>query len=186
MSQLNYEELTKGLTTKSEKIRTLGRKGVPTADIARFLEIRYQHARNVLVDAGLQHGGMAEEMPRLETKMMPPVKLAAPVPWDWGFAWLDVGPDGTVKLPEKLMVAAGITPSSTVHVCYADDCLEVMTEESALRRAQALAASIKVDGESVVDEFLREKREETKRVDARFDRLEREAVAMKVAREKTA
>jgi hypothetical protein len=186
MSQLNYEELTRGLTTKSEKIRVLGRKGVPTADIARFLEIRYQHARNVLVDAGLQHGGMAEGMPELETKMMPPVKLAAPVPWDWGFAWLDVGPDGTVKLPEKLMVAAGITPGSTVHVCYADDCLEVMTEESALRRAQALAASIKVDGESVVDEFLREKREETKRVDARFDRLEREAAAMKVAREKTA
>ena len=61
-----------------------------------------------------------------------------------------------------------------------------MTEESALRRAQALAASIKVEGESVVDEFLREKYEETKRVDARFDRLAREAAAMKVAREKTA
>jgi antitoxin component of MazEF toxin-antitoxin module len=187
MSQLNYEELTKGLTTKSEKIRVLGRKGVPTADIARFLGIRYQHARNVLNDAGLQNGGMAEEMPsELETKMLPPVKSAAPVPWDWGFAWLDVGPDGTVRLPEKLMAAAGITPGSTVHVCYADDCLEVMTEDSALRRAQALAASIKVEGESVVDEFLREKREETKRVDARFDRLEREAAAMKVAREKTA
>jgi hypothetical protein len=183
---MDYEEITRGLTTKSEKIRTLGRKGVPTADIARFLGIRYQHARNVLVDAGLQHGGMAEEMPELETKMMPPLKSTGPVPWDWGFAWRQVGRDGTVKLPEKLMVAAGITPGSTIHVCYANDCLEVMTEESALRRAQALAASIKVEGESVVDEFLREKREETKRVDARFDRLEREAAAMKVAREKTA
>ncbi len=186
MSQLDYEEITKGLTTKSEKIRVLGRKGVPTADIARFLGIRYQHARNVLNDAGLQHGGMAEEMPALETKMIAPVKSAAPVPWDWGFAWLDVGHDGTVKLPEKLMVATGITPGSVVHVCYANDCLEVMTEESALRRAQALAASIKVEGESVVDEFLRERREETKRVDARFDRLAREAAAMKVAAEKTA
>ena len=39
MSQLNFEELTKDLTTKSEKIRTLGRKGVPTADIASLSHI---------------------------------------------------------------------------------------------------------------------------------------------------
>ncbi len=184
---MNYEEITKGLPTKSEKIRTLGRKGVPTADIARFLGIRYQHARNVLVDAGVHGGGMAEDLPVPEMKMMPPLETAntRQVPWDWGFAWLEVGPDGTVKLSQKLMVAAGIKPGSTVHVCYANDCLEVMTEESALRRAQALAASVKQEGESVVDEFLRERREEAKRVDARFDRLAREAAAMDVASEKT-
>jgi hypothetical protein len=186
MSQLDFAELTKGLTTKSEKIRTLGRKGVPTADIARFLGIRYQHARNVLNDAGVLAGaGMSEDLPELETKMMPPEKSSAPVPWDWSFSWAEVGPDGTLKLPEKLMAATGISPGSVVHVCYANDCLEVMTEESALRRAQALAATIKVEGESIVDEFLREKREETKRVDARFDRLSREAASMKVAAEKT-
>ncbi len=182
---MNFEEITKGLSTKSEKIRTLGRKGVPTADIARHLGIRYQHARNVLVDAGLQNGGLAEEMPALETKMMPPVKSSAPVPWDWNFAWAEVGPDGTVKLPEKLMVATGMVPGSVVHICYANDCLEVMTEESALRRAQALAASVKQEGNSVVDEFLLERREEARRVDARFDRLAREAAAMDVANEKT-
>ena len=39
--------------TKSEKIRELGREGTPVAEIARKLDIRYQHARKVLLDAGL-------------------------------------------------------------------------------------------------------------------------------------
>lgn len=34
--------------TKSAVIRLLGTAGYKTGDIAKFLEIRYQHARNVL------------------------------------------------------------------------------------------------------------------------------------------
>jgi hypothetical protein len=41
------------VTTKSERIRELGRQGVPVAEIARSMDIRYQHARKVLLDAGL-------------------------------------------------------------------------------------------------------------------------------------
>ncbi|GGH02529.1 MAG TPA: hypothetical protein DF715_16060 [Oceanicaulis sp.] len=37
------------LPTKSAKIRALARKGLSRADIARALDIRYQHVRNVLV-----------------------------------------------------------------------------------------------------------------------------------------
>ena len=39
----------KGCDTKSSKIRALNSKGHKRADIARFLDIRYQHVRNVLV-----------------------------------------------------------------------------------------------------------------------------------------
>ena len=38
----------KGCDTKSSKIRALNSKGHKRADIARFLDIRYQHVRNVL------------------------------------------------------------------------------------------------------------------------------------------
>lgn len=38
----------KGCNTKSSKIRALNSKGHKRADIARFLDIRYQHVRNVL------------------------------------------------------------------------------------------------------------------------------------------
>src|SRR2546421_11938879 len=42
--------VTEGLQTKSEKIRRLAGAGYARADIARFLDIRYQHVRKVLVD----------------------------------------------------------------------------------------------------------------------------------------
>ena len=41
--------LIEGLDTKSSKIRKLYSNGFAKADIARFLNIRYQHVRNVLL-----------------------------------------------------------------------------------------------------------------------------------------
>lgn len=49
MTNDEMAHLTSGLTTKSEKIRVLADHGVPRSDIARYLNIRYQHVRNVLV-----------------------------------------------------------------------------------------------------------------------------------------
>lgn len=37
------------LTTKSEKIRAMHRDGMSRGDIAKKLNIRYQHVRNVLI-----------------------------------------------------------------------------------------------------------------------------------------
>jgi hypothetical protein len=39
--------------TKADRIRELGREGMPVADIARSLSIRYQHVRNVLLRSEL-------------------------------------------------------------------------------------------------------------------------------------
>jgi antitoxin component of MazEF toxin-antitoxin module len=158
MSQLNYEELTKDLTTKSEKIRTLGRKGVPTADIARFLGIRYQHARNVLVDAGMQHGGMAEEMPELEMKMLPTHLVP-----ERNSVWVDVGGDGSVIIPADLLKRAGLKPDGRVYIGLQGEGLELLSGGAAIRSARALAAKYKKPGVSVVDELIAERREEARR-----------------------
>ena len=40
--------LTEGYRTKADKMRVLERAGVPRADIARFLGVRYQQVRNTL------------------------------------------------------------------------------------------------------------------------------------------
>lgn len=40
--------LTEGYRTKADKMRVLEREGVPRADIARFLGVRYQQVRNTL------------------------------------------------------------------------------------------------------------------------------------------
>jgi len=49
MTDHEMEQATRHLPTKSAKIRTLEKLGVARADIARFLGVRYQHVRNVLV-----------------------------------------------------------------------------------------------------------------------------------------
>lgn len=47
---LSYEELdTKGLKNKSQIIRYLDAEGYSRSAIAMFLNVRYQHVRNVLV-----------------------------------------------------------------------------------------------------------------------------------------
>jgi bifunctional DNA-binding transcriptional regulator/antitoxin component of YhaV-PrlF toxin-antitoxin module len=155
MTNLDYEGITKGLTTKSEKIRVLGRKGVPTADIARFLGIRYQHARNVLIDAGLQHGGMAEEMPVLETKMMPQPALKAP---DRTAVWVSVGEGGVLTLPADLLAKAGIETDDRVFVGLTSEGLELVTKDAARERLRKIMAPFKQEGVSLVDEFLKERR----------------------------
>ncbi len=43
------EKLFSDLPTKSSKIRFLNKKGFSRTEIAKKLEIRYQHVRNVLI-----------------------------------------------------------------------------------------------------------------------------------------
>lgn len=45
----SMKKIVVGCETKSSKIRLLSSKGYERADISRFLDIRYQHVRNVLV-----------------------------------------------------------------------------------------------------------------------------------------
>jgi predicted nuclease of restriction endonuclease-like RecB superfamily len=49
MTEEEMDEATKGLLTKSSKIRQLAELGATRSEIARYLQIRYQHVRNVLV-----------------------------------------------------------------------------------------------------------------------------------------
>jgi hypothetical protein len=48
--------VVQGLETTSDKIRALAREGYLRAEIAEFLDIRYQHARKVMIDAGILDG----------------------------------------------------------------------------------------------------------------------------------
>jgi bifunctional DNA-binding transcriptional regulator/antitoxin component of YhaV-PrlF toxin-antitoxin module len=48
MTQDEMERLTAHTEVKSEKIRILFKAGVERADIARFIDISYQHVQNVL------------------------------------------------------------------------------------------------------------------------------------------
>lgn len=51
MNSLSADDIIKSLETKSAKIRALAAAGFERADIARYLGIRYQHVRNVLLQS---------------------------------------------------------------------------------------------------------------------------------------
>lgn len=54
--QLSPDLLIQGLKTTSDKIRVLAKAGYPRAEIAKLLNIRYQHVRKVLLDSGITDG----------------------------------------------------------------------------------------------------------------------------------
>ena len=143
--KVDFERVTAGLKTKSDKIRALSRHGVPTAEIARYLDIRYQHARNVLIDAGLHKTGEV-------------VQTAPP-----RHAWVTFEADGGVTIPRDLLAAAGLDIGLPVHVRLTDDGIEIFSQSAALARAQAIAAPYRRPGVSEVDEFIAERRRETAR-----------------------
>lgn len=64
--------------SKSAHIRALAAEGLPTARIAEAVGVRYQHARKVLIDAGMWTprgvGGHASKIP---PKAKPPLQTAA-------------------------------------------------------------------------------------------------------------
>lgn len=146
--QADFERVTAGLKTKSDKIRALSRHGVPTADIARYLDIRYQHARNVLIDAGLHKA--VDDVP---SKNGPAAVTSA---------WIDLNENGSLIIPAQLLAQAGIVPGP-VHVRLTDDGIEFFSRQAALARVQALAAPHKRPGVSEVDEFIAERRREAER-----------------------
>ena len=70
------EEIVRGLQTTADKIRALANAGYDRTEIAKFLNIRYQHVRNVLVRSGLA-GGLRREV---EAEREPVEVDAAPAP----------------------------------------------------------------------------------------------------------
>lgn len=55
-SRIPIDQVIGDLTTKSAKIRALAKAGYLRTEISKILEIRYQHVRKVLVDAGIGDG----------------------------------------------------------------------------------------------------------------------------------
>lgn len=70
------EEIVRGLQTTADKIRALANAGYDRTEIAKFLNIRYQHVRDVLVRSGLA-GGLRREV---EAEREPVEVDAAPAP----------------------------------------------------------------------------------------------------------
>jgi bifunctional DNA-binding transcriptional regulator/antitoxin component of YhaV-PrlF toxin-antitoxin module len=137
-----------GLPTKSAKIRALGKAGYERADIARFLNIRYQHVRNVELQAREKEKRQGQP----ENAARPPAQM-----------WAPVGADGRVVIPAAFRQVLGIEDGGHVLLLREDDELRLLGREGAVRRAQAMVAPYLKDESTSVDSFLAERRREARR-----------------------
>jgi AbrB family looped-hinge helix DNA binding protein len=68
------------------------------------------------------------------------------------------GKDGRILIPIALREAAGVKPGERVVIRIEDGTIVIETIATQIRKVQAMVARLKRPGESIVDEFIAEKR----------------------------
>ena len=172
LSPEKMAELVRPYATVSDRIRALDAAGVPRADIAKFLEKRYQHVRNVLEGdkqrggytlghadlSGVQDQGGPFERPADDRDFIEPRGNGA--------YRLVVRPDGSILLPKEILTAFGAEGGGVVMAKLEGDTFGLVSAETAMRRVQEIMRKYIRPGHSVVDEFLAERRAEAAREEA--------------------
>ena len=167
------QELTDGLPTKSAKIRKLSKYGYKRADIARFLGIRYQHVRNVLLQppsgSGNEPTGHATAPPR-ETGALAEdtASFGGLQPGDSLRVYrFPIDADGRIALPADALALLDACPGGVVTARFADGELRLMSVAASIRFAQDLVAPYVKEGEgNWSDQLIAERRAEAAREDA--------------------
>jgi bifunctional DNA-binding transcriptional regulator/antitoxin component of YhaV-PrlF toxin-antitoxin module len=139
------DKATAGLRTKSDKIRALGSAHYERGDIARYLGIRYQHVRNVLVEAEEKDGQRRDpdKPPRQE--------------------WAQVGSEGRVVIPAPYRRLLGVDGGGHVLMILEDGEVRLIGRDAAIRRAQALLARYAPKSGRASEELIADRRAEAAR-----------------------
>lgn len=139
--------------TVSDKIRALDSAGYPRADIARLLDKRYQHVRNVL------------EADRLKRPLKPSSAPRRSIDLDvedrgGGAFRLVLRDDGSVMLPLAVREAFGLSSGKPLMARLEGDEFKMVNAATALRRVQDLMRPYLAEGESLVDSLIADRRRE--------------------------
>ncbi len=137
------ELITAGLLTKSAKIRALAEAEYSRNEIAKYLEISYQHVWNVL-------------------------NAPAPTRPEGQPATTDVltgtiGPGGRVVIPAACRKAMAVEEGDEVVLQLEDGTLHIMSRAAAIERARELVASYVPAEVDLVEELLADRRREAVR-----------------------
>jgi bifunctional DNA-binding transcriptional regulator/antitoxin component of YhaV-PrlF toxin-antitoxin module len=138
------------LPTKAAKIRALDERGFARADIARFLDIRYQHVRNVL-----ERSRAKQPDERAEDGGAHTAGIGSTAP-----AQFAVGADGRIVIPVDMRAAMQIGADGKVTARVVDGELRVIAPAVAIRRAQEMVRNAIPSGASLADELIAERRAE--------------------------
>lgn len=132
------------LNTVADRIRLLDREGIARADIARILDKRYQHVRNVL------------ERDREKSTAPPVITPGRPVR-------LEVTADGSLTIPAELLREVDALPGSAVNLHVKDGELRIVPLALALKQVQAYLATIIPPEVNLTDELIADRRAEAAR-----------------------
>ena len=155
-NQNDMKKLTVGLSTKSDKIRALGKAGYARQQIADFLGIRYQHVRNVLVDAEKKETvrELAEPQTRWRSEQVDEEESGK----------IRVQTNGSVVIPASLLEGAGFKPGDRVlSFVKGNGEIHLLSRLSAIRRAQELVRKYVPEGVDLVDELIADRRREAEK-----------------------
>lgn len=152
-SEDRMEQVAAGLPSKSAKIRALHGAGFPRSEIAKFLKLRYQHVRNVLVAAEARETKVAEAAQSPGEDATKPLKLDP--------TKVRMGPDGRVVVPAAFREALRLKEGDALIALVENGEVHLLTGEAAMRRAQAFVRTFVPEGVSLVDELLGDRRRET-------------------------
>jgi hypothetical protein len=166
-------------TTVANKIRALDAAGLSRPEIARLLNKRPQHVRNVLEDdkrygrrprepmpeTGPPHG-FAETARSYKSTALKPTEagLERDVEDRGGGAYrLVVREDGSVLLPEAVRDAFGLHGRGAVVARLEGDEFKLLSVAAGLRRAQERLRPYMIEGESWADSLIADRRREAAR-----------------------
>lgn len=147
-SRAKLDRLVARLPTTADKIRALARAGVERADIARYLNIRYQQVRNVLV----RDRALREETATYQDEPPKP-------------EWLQVGADGRVVIPVAYRRLLDIENGGAVQLRLENGAVILSSRDDVVQRVQALFAPYFRDRPSASEELIAERRAEAARED---------------------
>lgn len=148
--------------TVSDKIRALDAAGYPRAEIAKLLDRRYQHVRNVLEGDKLSRrppelasAWVAEPGQRFETRASEDVEDRG-----GGAYRLAVREDGSVELPAAVRASFGIVGRGVVMARLEGDEFRIVSAETALRRVQEMLRPYGQEGVNWADALIEDRRRE--------------------------
>ena len=151
--------------TKSDKIRRLNVLGLPRADIARALAVRYQFVRNVLEHDRQKAARLSAATARADRVAEGSAVLSWPVAdqRDPDPVRVQIQHDGCVTVPQRFMAAVGLAPGDEALLCVDGDDLRLYSRETAVARVQRLVSRHVPADVSLADELIAERRREAAR-----------------------
>ena len=143
--------VAEGLPTISAKIRALDAAGYACADIARFLNRRYQHVRNVLVQ------------PPPKSKSGQTGSSVSDTPGNTESRTLQVAKNGRVVIPVEMRSAMLVDATGHVMARVVEGELRMLSPKAALLKAQKTVREKTSGVASLADELIAERRAEAQR-----------------------